>query len=137
MSTRSMIAHQTPNGIEAIYCHNSGYPEHHLPILTTHYTADEAVAALMAVGDLSELGADVGRKHGFNDHGKTPETRYWCLAYGRDRAEEDAAAKTYASEDEFLAGARENWADYIYMFRDGRWLYRDARKGAAWRKAHS
>ena len=136
MSTRSMIALQTENAIEAVYCHSSGAPDHHLPILTGHYATDAAVAALMDLGDLSVLGPELGREHGFGEHGKTPETKNWCLAYGRDRGETDVAKRVYATEDAFLEDALGNWADYVYIFRAGRWLYRHARSGEAWCEAN-
>ena len=132
MSTRSMIARETDGRIEAVYCHNTGWPEHHLPILTEFYTSDEAVAALMNLGNLSVLGPELGQRHDFDSHYRTPEAKYWCVAYGRDRGEENTTKRTYASEEEFLAGVYESWADYIYLFRAGRWLYRDVDKGDAW-----
>jgi hypothetical protein len=138
MSTASMIARETPSGIEAIYTHGSGYPEHQLPLLTKHYATDEAIEALMKLGDLSVLGSEIGRKHDFDGHGKDPETRNWCLSYWRDRGEEDTGRIIYSREDVFLAAARREWADYVYLFRrDGRWYYRNLRKGAEWQEAKS
>jgi len=127
-----MIARETDGRIEAVYCHNAGWPEHHLPILTEFYASDEAVAVLMDLGDLSVLGPEPGRRHDFATHYRTPEAKYWCVAYTRDRGDRDAPKRSYASEEEFLDGASESWAEYIYLFRAGRWLYRDARKGDAW-----
>ena len=133
MSTRSMIARKTENGIEAVYCHNEGGPAHHLPILTGSYATEEKAAALLDLGGLSVLGPELGEKHDFRTHGKTPETENWCLAYRRDRGDKDevAAKRTYATEEEFLAAVSETWAEYVYLFRGGRWLYR-ARRGEAW-----
>lgn len=124
MSTRSLIARQTESGFEAIYCHFDGNPQHHSPILTRHYATDDAVVALLDLGDLSILGPQLGRVHKFATHGKNAEAKQWCLAYGRDRGDEDTAKRTYASEAEFLEDAQKRWADYVYLFRDGRWFYR-------------
>ena len=137
MSTRSLIGIQTENGIEAVYCHWDGQPDHHLPILTGHYATDAAVARLLALGDLSILGPERGRKHDFRTHSENPKAKGWCLAYGRDRGDKKTARETYASEEKFLDRAHERWADYVYLFRDGRWLYRDARKGEEWREANA
>ena len=135
MSTRSLIGIQTEKTIEAIYCHWDGHPDHHLPILTGHYATDAAVARLLALGDLSILGPERGRKHDFRTHSESPKAKGWCLAYGRDRGEKKTAKRTYACEDAFLADASKRWAAYVYLFRAGRWLYRDVHKDDAWREA--
>lgn len=124
MSTRSLIARQTKNGIEAIYCHHDGCPEDKSPILTGHYNTGEKVAKLIALGDLSELGPRLGKKHDFETHGKEASTKNWCLAYGRDRNDKDTARRKYSSESEFLDDAHRRWAAFVYIFRDGRWLWR-------------
>lgn len=132
MSTRSLIARQTDSGFEAVYCHFDGNPQHHAPILTRHYATDDAVAALLDLGDLSILGLQLGRVHEFATHSENAEAQEWCLAYGRDRGDKDTAKRTNASETEFLADAQKRWADYVYLFRDGRWLCRRSREDEDW-----
>ena len=132
MSTRSLIRMQTKNGIEAIYCHFDGYPEHHGPVLVRHYATADAVAALLDLGDLSVLGPQVGRRHKFATHGENAEAQEWCLACGRDRGDKDAGRRAYATEAEFLAAAPDRWAEYVYLFRDGRWSFRKVGKDEAW-----
>jgi hypothetical protein len=125
MSTRSLIAMETERGIESVYCHSDGYPENHAPILSHWYTTEDAVRALMALGDLSILGREIGEAHDFNARRfDDTETSDWCLAYGRDRGQKETASHTHASEEALLAEARDRWGEYVYLFRAGRWLYR-------------
>ena len=121
MSTRSLIAKATEHGFEAIYCHHDGYPEHHGPILTQHYATEEAVNALLELGDLSALGPRLGQAQDFCK--RDPSSDSW-LAYGRDRGDKDAGMRGFATEEELLASAEKRWAQFVYLFRDGRWFCR-------------
>ncbi|MBI5724286.1 MAG: hypothetical protein HZA50_10040 [Planctomycetes bacterium] len=132
MSIRSLIAKQTKDGIEAIYCHNGGFPENQLPILTKNYVTDKKVARLIALGDLSVLGQQIGKKHDYETHGDDALSKKWCLAYGRDREEKNIAKRTYSSESEFLADGNKRWAVYVYLFREGRWFYKRMDDFAPW-----
>lgn len=117
MSTRSTIGVENPDGsVISIYCHFDGYPEHHVPILTEAYATEERARALVALGDLSSLGRELGEKHDFNCR---PEGV--CNAYGRDRGESGTEPHVSANMKEF-----ETWADhdYTYLFKDGSWLAR-------------
>ena len=130
MSTRSQIARQTKKGIESIYCHHDGCPEHHAPILVQHYASPQAFTRLLALGDLSVLGRDIGRKQDFRQHiEKHPD---WCLAYGRDRGDKRCAKRAFRTEEAFLDHARKAWACYAYLFRDGRWVYRNMHDDHGW-----
>jgi len=107
MSTRSLIARKTADGFEAVYCHNDGYPGHHLPILEKGYSTDKAVEALIAGGDMSDIG----------------------------KPYPDGEAAVYvANEEALLANAGARWVAYIYVFVDGRWFYKH-RNDSAWRVA--
>ena len=121
MSTRSNIGIQNEDGtVDFIYCHSDGYPSHHWPILTEHYATEEKVRALLALGDLSRLGEEIGQQHHpFTSH--WPRHAAFCLAYGRDRGEAGTEAKLVQSFDEFDAQANQ---DYAYLFRVGRWQWR-------------
>lgn len=88
MGTRSRIGVLESNGsVTSIYCHWDSYVEHHGPILQDHYTSEEKVRALVALGDISILGEELGEKHDFNK--RLDGT---CTVYGRDRDEPDTAA---------------------------------------------
>ena len=93
MGTRSTIAIQNEDGtVTGIYCHWDGYLSHNGDILQKFYTTEEKVRALIALGDLSSLGEQIGSKHDFNN---APDGE--CNAYGRDRGETNIDAKTCAS----------------------------------------
>jgi len=129
MSTRSLIARKTEAGFEAIYCHYDGYPKHHGPILTGHYTSDEKVAALMDLGALSILGPELGEAHEFvtfdSDTGA-------CLAYGRDRNDPDSAKALVKNEEELNQLADRFGAEYLYVYSQDRWLIRKGQPDAPW-----
>ena len=113
MATRSHIGKQLPNGnIKFIYCHFDGYPEHNGEILKEHYTDEAKIDQLLELGDLSTLGPEIGEKQDFN--GCKSHDKNWCLAYGRDRGEEDTKARE-GSTDDFLGQI------YNYLFKDGKW----------------
>lgn len=118
MSTRSFIGtYNDDDTITAIYCHFDGYPEGVGRTLLDHWTDPAKVQALMALGNLSSLGSELGEAHDFDD--RTHPT--WCLAYGRDRGEEGQEAKTYANRNEFLNAAHESWAEYAYLYHSNGW----------------
>ena len=117
MSTRSLIAAIQPDGTYlAIYCHSNGYPEYVGKLLTTHYTDPTKIAALMALGDLSSLGAEIGEQHEFG----RPQ-RGICTAYGRDRAEEDTGAVPSPNFDSLGKIADGCGAEWLYVFDGKTW----------------
>lgn len=126
MSTRSNIGMQNSDGsITAIYVHWDGYPDHHVPILTEHYAAEDKVRALLALGSLSSLAEEVGERHDFDDHSEKFNSQ--CRAYGRDRGEDGTESRTFPSEAEFNSYASN---DYAYLFKSGQWFARE--RGGAW-----
>ena len=104
MATRSRIGIKEPNGtITSIYVHWDGYPSHHGPLLLNHYTTEESVRGLLALGDMSGLS-------------KTVETSKF---YARDRGEELTPA--YNGDIESL-----NTEEYGYLFTPGEgWAWWD------------
>jgi len=124
MSTNANIGIIEPDGtVTAIYTHWDGYPSHHGPILLEHYTDEAKVRALIALGDISSLGPEIGEPHDFDtrDHSV-------CTAYHRDRQEPWADVKPtkVASVGEFLQGL--GHAEYLYLWRHGRWEFSASRK---------
>lgn len=141
MGTRSTIAMEFPNGtVEQIYCHYDGYLDHNGRILAKHYTAVAKIAGLLAHGDLSVLGPELGEKHPFdNPHRYGTDQwqahndlyRNWCLFYGRDRGEADTQSRKFADIKDFeVNGQREQ---YNYVFRNGQWFVSDD-DGKSWAK---
>ena len=116
MSTRARIGLRSEDdSVVSIYTHWDGYPEHHGPILLNHYNTKAKVKELLALGDLSVLGEDVGIKQEF-DTPPPKDGRTMCLAYGRDRGEWNCGATDDPSVEAFEESARDSWAEYIYLF---------------------
>lgn len=129
MSTRSMIAKLNTDGsIRANYCHFDGYPESVGKTLITHYTDSAKIDALLALGQMSVLGAEIGEQHPFDNHnqfsgeGYKPEYENWTLFYGRDRGESNTEPQDYPSIQEYRNGLEKTWCEWQYLYRDGQWL---------------
>lgn len=102
MSTHAAIIQATAEGeYRGIYLNYDGYPEHAGRILKEHYTSDEAVTALIGLGDLSGIEA-------------TPEA---SVAYHRDRGE-----KKHIRASKDLNWIREQLdTSYTYLWEEGEW----------------
>lgn len=127
MSTRSLIGILNPNQtVTYIYCHWDGYPSNNGQILIDHYTDFQKIQELLKLGSLSSLGPKIGEKHPFETYGlpESEKAKYegMCTAYGRDREEKDTEAQTTNSVDDYKKEFTESWAEYAYLFDDGRWL---------------
>jgi hypothetical protein len=113
MATRSYIGVRNLDAsVDYIYCHFDGYPDHNGVILTEHYADMDKVNALMKLGDLSVLGKEIGEKQDFNKRIKDN-----CLAYGRDRGEENVSKKN-GGYDELITN---HDVDYVYIFDGDYW----------------
>ena len=123
MGTRSNIIAINTKGIwQRIYCHWDGYPEHNGVILRDNYTDPAKIAALLALGDLSILGPEIGVKQDFENPAPG-----MCLAYGRDRGEKGTKALKGAS----LIGVwpdGDTGAEYVYVWDGQTWLVGDPDK---------
>jgi hypothetical protein len=107
-----MIGRLNDDGsITGIYCHFDGYLSYVGRILAEHYTDAAKVDALMALGDLSALGEEIGEKHDFRNCPKGQ-----CNAYGRDRGERNVDARTFETMRAFADDY-----EYAYLFVDGAW----------------
>jgi len=136
MSTRSrigIIRSAEEKTVESIYCHFDGYPEGVGQTLLNHWTTAEWVEELIALGDLSALGAQIGEDQGTDWFYKRQETLYangydtddprstWCLAYGRDRGEKDVGAITH-SIDKWPGSGQE--CEYLFDPTTSEWRVR-------------
>ena len=123
MSTRCAIGMKRENGeVAAIYCHNDGYPEGVGAILGRWYRNAEKVEALLKLGSISSLGAklepEAGAEHTFFN--RQQDVTY---AYHRDRKEPETSATVYPSVKSYSENARKDfWADFLYLFDNGKWL---------------
>jgi len=129
MGTRSNIGIvNEDDSITAIYCHWDGFLSYNGKILLQHYTSADIVNQLMLLGDLSSLNEklypDDSKPHTFQNAQDDV-----CVAYGRERSESDVDCKTFINIDEFEKFAIGSGADYQYLFKNGKWTYRNTYKG--------
>lgn len=116
MATRSYIGIRNLDAsVDYIYCHYDGYPSHNGVILTQHYDTYDKVKKLLELGDLSILGEEVGEQQDFNN--RSTYNRKWCLAYGRDRGEENVSVKN-GDFDKLIS---DQSVDYVYVFDGDYW----------------
>ena len=129
MSTRGIIAIENPDKTcRAIYVHFDMYLDGGGLCLISHYTTPERVEQLLALGGLSALGDKLSEDD--------PETdaQDVCIAYHRDYGEDYEAPDEWKSTDELLANAHERyWAEYVYLFRDGEWVFDTPYHPKGWR----
>lgn len=120
MSTRSLIGTALDDGgVKGIYCHYDGYLDGVGQTLVDHYTTTEKVMALMEIGDLSSLRANIGVKHNPAKFGWFEEQNQ-CMSLKRDHDELDCDARTFISELEFTNFNR-SLASFVYLFKNGEW----------------
>lgn len=118
MSTRSVIAIREGELFKSVYCHFDGYPEHNGVILYKHYDL-EKTKQLIALGDLSSLGEEIGQQHDFSDITKPK----WCKFYGRDRQETDVDFVVDKDLDSFLEHAEQRGAEFYYVLMNNKWFF--------------
>jgi len=121
MSTRSYIGLKQSDGVVAIYCHSDGCPSYVGSLLLENYNTEDRIKELLELGDLSCLGKLIGDKHDFDD--RSDEHSDWCVAYGRDRDEEDVDARKFKTVKDFKSAGSQLWVDYTYLFEDGKWYF--------------
>ena len=129
MATRSTIAILRDNGTVAkVYAHWDGYLEHNGRILVENYNTAEKVEALLAHGDISVLGTEVGIKHPFSSFENGVDSADYerlygnmTTYYGRDRGESGTAAKVYKDLETYEREAQ--FEEFNYLFMYGEWAY--------------
>ena len=130
MGTRSMIGKLEADGtVTAIYCHWDGYAEGVGHTLMKHYRDVAKIDALMALGDLSSLGAEIGEKHPSSSYEVQMTSEQYnelygnmCLSYARDRGELETQSKTYANIDVYAENAlRDFGGEFLYLYEDSFW----------------
>lgn len=122
MSTRSAIIIENTDGTaEGIYCHSDGYPSYNGKMLMEHYKDEAKIRALIALGDISSLDAEIGEKHGF-DYADRPKGQ--TTAYHRDRGEPWHGVQpkqgTVTEVAARLIGMDAEWV-YVYSVDKGAW----------------
>lgn len=118
MATHSTIGRYNNDGsVTSIYCHWDGYPAGVGAVLTKHYTDDAKIDALLALGDISSLGNEIGERHDFDSR----EHDEWTTAYGRDRGETDVAKMIHSSLGEWFRSRSGSGCEYAYLWDGGAW----------------
>lgn len=140
MSTCSLIGFKpaTTLGtapIQYIYCHFDGYPTGVGAVLNEHYTTPEKVKQLMELGNLSILAPEIGFKRNFDaPYGDEKamaihreNNKKYCLAYGRDRGEDNQGASLILKASAFFSEVDANGCDFGYLFDEstGEWDFCD------------
>ena len=121
MATRSSIGYLKADGsVVAIYAHWDGYPAGNGRILQEHYQAAYKIGQLVHMGDVSSLGAEIGKKQDFND--RSTQKDEWCLFYGRDRGETGVDCRNYASIKDWV---EQGGQEYNYLWTGKQWIVND------------
>lgn len=127
MSTNASISIMNKGGsMETIYNHWDGYLEGLGNMLLTHYTSEEKVRELIALGNVSYVDCMVNpttTTHSFEN----PEKGV-TVAYGRDRGETDQEAKKFDSFDEYSKSGMIQECNYIFNTNDGSWYFFDVHR---------
>lgn len=129
MATRSTIAIAREDGTVAkVYCHWDGYLENNGDLLVKYYDTADKVEALIAGGDISSLGPEVGVEHPFSYinvmTAEEYEEKYGNMTtyYGRDRGESDTRARVYVDIESYEQTAQ--FEEFNYLFIEGEWYYK-------------
>ena len=124
MSTRSNIAIQLEDDkFKVIYCHSDGYLTYNGAMLLKHYNTRDKIEELVKLGDLSclapQINPDPNKPHSFEYENRQDNV---CVAYGRDRNEENTQARILSKDEMFSNG----WIEFFYVFTlDDKWKYYD------------
>jgi hypothetical protein len=111
------------NVCKAIYVHSDGYLEYTGAVLNKFYDSTKA-NFLVAQGDCSVLGMDIGEKIDFNDRmtyvvdadvGMNVATQ--CRFYKRDRDEDTSWTVAHSFEEL----TQKFGMEYYYIMQDGEW----------------
>lgn len=117
MGTRSLIAYQDPTTQEyhSVYCHWDGYVSFNGQILEKVYNNLELVKSLISKGDISTM------------YNQREADGVLCapLHYQLWRDEDWNDVKPNVTSDlkSLFELADDRWADYLYVFTDGKWMY--------------
>lgn len=120
MGTRCMISRHKKDGYHAIHSHFDGYPKK--PgvgwMLKKYYGDTRKIDKLIALGSISSLGSEIGKKHDFRT--KDSMADEWTTAYHRDRGEPKEMWK-FKTFDELLGFACSSSVEYLYWYEKGKW----------------
>lgn len=119
MSTHAEIGIMHGDKCKSIYLHSDGYLEYAGQVLLNNYDSTKA-QFLVAQGDCSMLGKDIGEKIDFGVRMEYDENNVaeQCRFYKRDRDESGVDFKVSFSIGELLGKVD---AHYVYIMKDNVW----------------
>lgn len=127
MSTRSdIIVCRSDGKVARSYCHWDGYLQGVGKDLVEHYTTQDKVEALSALGDLSSLGPRCTKPRG---HSYEKPKKGYTVAYGRDRGQKGTEADIFDTLSEAWPEPG-TWTEFTYVWKDGQWWVASADEGA-------
>ena len=122
MSTAAAIGKEEPDGsVRVIYLSQDGDPSWAGYLLQTAWTAPECVQALLDLGDLKNLGEEVGERHDMEAVPHPAGTERWCRAYMRDRGDHDRSSQTFRHIEALLQQCNLDETPWVYLYREERW----------------
>ena len=126
MGTRSdIIVHRKDGKWARIYCHWDGYLDHNGQLLFDCYNSQKLAEKLVLEGDMSSLSKKCNKPKG---HSYDHKVEGYTVYYGRDRGEEDVAARIFESLAEAWP-SKDTWTEFTYVWDDGQWWVGDADEG--------
>lgn len=120
MSTHAVVAVMHGEVCKSIYVHSDGYPEYLGRVLNKYYDSTKA-NFLVAQGDCSMVGKDIGQKIDFNERLTYDEDGIatQCRFYKRDRDEENV---DFMVSHSFTELTNKYGAEYYYIMWEGVWM---------------
>ena len=117
MGTRGAFGIENPDGtVSAVYCGHDSYPSHAGDILLTHYNTEEKFRALLALGDMSSVGATLDTTE---DYHRTAGEPY-----------DDVKPRIFKDVSDYCANGFEVMdAAYLYLLSESTWFV-SSRRGA-------
>jgi hypothetical protein len=119
------------NKAKTIYCHSDGYLSYVGQVLLDNYDSSKA-NFLVAQGDCSMLGKEIGEKIDFNERMEydTDNKAKQCRFYKRDRDETGVDFMVSFSDKEMFE--KYEWCEYFYIMFDGCWFVSQG-EGTEWK----
>jgi len=129
---------QEDGTILSIYSHSDGYPSYQGDILLKHWQDPEKIKSMLAEGDMSMLGEELGEKHPFQPDYNDPngvdtwEATYgtMCRFYARDRGDGGTKALESVNERALISLANNGYEEFVYLWKDGKWYYTPTKEDA-------
>ena len=129
MSTRGLIAiEDADRKCRSIYVHFDMYINGAGETLIKYYKTIKRIEKLLSLGDISSLGGRLSNTDNKSDAKKI------CMAYHRDYGEELNPPQIWNNAEEMLDKAKDRYgAEYLYLFRKGKWYINDTYRREGWR----